>query len=388
MLNRRREQLGPIAIDLGASRVKMVQLALRDGHPALHAWAELCPPAELDLGARDAWLRTAIAETLRQRGFRGRRVATALGPGEFELKNIRLPSMPLNEIQQAAVFEAEDRFGLTPEQAEFRTLVAGQVRQGNDTREEVIVLAARHDQIMRRLELFDAIGLDAIAIDVAPMATGRCFVRFLRRAEDAASVNVFLDVGWRGTSLTVTRGAEVCFAKLFDVGGETMARAVAARLDMPLAEAHSLRVRVLQASAGRRTDPRPAGIQSELIESVSDAIRPALDQLAREVHLCLRYFSVTFRGQRPDCLTFVGGEAREPTLIPVVADGLDIPCTVGDPLRGLDGTSALINRCGRSMQPAWAVAVGLALRNLVSAPSPTPPAGTNSEPRVHAEAAP
>ncbi len=387
MMHRRREQFGPIAIDLGASRVKMVQLALRDGQPTVHAWAELCPPAELDAVGRDAWLRTALVETLRQRGFRGRRAATSLGPGEFELKNIRLPSMPPDEVQQAAVFEAQDRFGLTPEQAEFRTLVAGQVRHGSDLREEVIVFAAKRAEIERRLALLDAIGLETVAIDAAPMATGRCFVRFLRRAEDAASVNVFLDVGWRGTGLTVTRGAEVCFAKLFDVGGEAMARAVAARLDMPPAEAHSLRVRILQACAGRRTDAGPAGIQAELIESVADAVRPALDQLAREVHLCLRYFSVTFRGQRPDCLTFVGGEAREPTLIPVVADGLDIPCTVGDPLRGLDGTSAIVSRCGRSMQPAWAVAVGLALRDLVSARTPVPQAGATSDPRAHAEAA-
>lgn len=358
--------MGPIAIDLGAHRVKVVQLVERERQLSVLAWAELSPPPECTTAeARDKWLGAALADVLQRRGFRGRKAVTALGTGEFDMKNVRLPPMPPEELAGAAEFEAQERFGLTPEQAEFRHLVSGQVRHGNETREEVIVFAAKREAIDARVALMAAARLEPAALDITPCATGRCFVRFLRRSEDAATVNVFLDVGWRGTNLIVTRGAEVCFVKLFDVGGAAFTKAVAERLDVGAAEALQIRRKILGQATQRRSD-ESSEVNAELNDSVADAIRPAVEQLVREVHLSLRYFSVTFRGQRAECLTFVGGEAHEPTLIPMIGAGLDIPCTVGDPLRGIEGTKAMVDRESRSYQPAWSCAIGLGLRGMAA----------------------
>ncbi len=374
MTRGKRENVGPIAIDAGAHRAKIVQLVERERQLAVLAWAELAPPADCATSeSRDAWLRVALADAIQRRGFRGRRAVTALGTGEFEMKNVRLPPMPAEELSGAVEFEAQERFGLTPEQAEFRHLVSGQVRHGNETREEVIVFAAKREAIDARVGLLTAARLDPAALDITPCATGRCFVRFLRRSEDAATVNVFLDVGWRGTSLIVTRGAEVCFVKLFEIGGAAFTKAVAERLDVGPDEAMQIRRRIIAQATQRRTD-ESSEVNAELCNSVADAIRPAVEQLAREVHLSMRYFSVTFRGQRAECLTFVGGEAHEPTLVPIVGAGLDIPCTVGDPLRGIEGTKALAEREARSYRPAWSCAIGLALRGLGGGQAGTRPA--------------
>jgi Tfp pilus assembly PilM family ATPase len=72
---------------------------------------------------------------------------------------------------------------------------------------------------------------------------------------------------------------------------------------------------------------------------------------------------VTFRGQRPASVTFVGGEAHEPTLAAVIGDGLEVPCTIGNPLRGIQNAGAACGPDRRTLQPAWAVATGLALRS-------------------------
>lgn len=388
MTRRSRENVGPIAIDAGAHRVKIVQLAERERQLSVLAWAELAPPQEFPTPAsRDAWLQGALADAIQRRGFRGRKAVTALGTGEFEMKNVRLPPMPPEELAGAVEFEAHERFGVTAEQAEFRHLVSGQVRHGNETREEVIVFAAKREAIDARVGLLTAARLDPVALDISPCATGRCFVRFLRRSEDAATVNVFVDVGWRGTSLIVTRGAEVCFVKLFEVGGAAFTKAVAERLDVGQEEALQIRRRIIAQATARRTDDA-SDVNAELSNSVGDAMRPAVEQLAREVHLSLRYFSVTFRGQRAECLTFVGGEAHEPTLIPMIGAGLDIPCTVGDPLRGIEGARAMADRDSRSYQPAWSCAIGLALRGLGAGSTPprsAPAVGLPAE-RAAAEA--
>lgn len=364
LLRRTREKLGPIAVDVGERGVKIAQLARREGDLFIVAATRLTPPpgANADTPSR-SWMAPKLREALRSHDFIGRSAVSALGPGEFEPKNIRLPPMPPEELSGAASFEAQERFGLTAEQAQFRHLVAGQVRQGTELREEVVVLAARNEAIQARIALLEAAELEPTGLDIAPCAMARSFVRFLRRREDAAAVNVFLDVGWRSTALTITRGPEVCFVKMFDVGGVAFTRAVAQRLVMSEAEAWQLRRRIVAQATGHQKDV-PGDVPADLVESVADAVRPAAEQLARDVQLTLRYFSVTFRGQRPSCITFVGGEAHEPALIPTVGAGLDIPCTVGDPLRGIVGTGALHDRSGRSYRPAWAVAIGLALRGL------------------------
>lgn len=361
MFARRKATVGPIAIDLGGATVKLLQLAWTGEQPVVVAWAEVpALAATASTEASAAWM-LQLGATLKEQGFCGRTVVTALGPGEFQLKNIRVPPMPHEEIAEAVRFEAEERFGLTGEQAQYRHLVAGQVRQGADIREEVMVFAVPNEVMQKQIEFQKSLGLTALAVDATPCAMARCFVRFLRRAEDATAVNVFLDVGHRATSLVVTRGADVCFVKLIDVGGAAFTEAVAARLGLSDTDARNFRLRIIRGATCRKGDRAGDDLPATLTQSAADAVRPLMEQLAREVQLSLRYFSITFRGQRPECVTFVGGEAHEPSLIPTVAEGLDLPCTIGYPFRGIGGIGALLTADRRSHQPAWAVAMGLAL---------------------------
>ena len=85
--------------------------------------------------------------------------------------------------------------------------------------------------------------------------------------------------------------------------------------------------------------------------------------MCREIQLCLRYFAVTFRGQRPESITFVGGDAHEPVLMAILGENIDIPCTIGHPLRGVHQADLIGGPDRRTFQPAWAVAAGLALRD-------------------------
>ncbi|MFO0973506.1 MAG: pilus assembly protein PilM [Phycisphaerae bacterium] len=368
---RNRDRLGPIGVDLGGHRVKLLQLAERGGELSVLAFAEFPMPAVETPGERDEQLAHLLSRAIRAGGFVGRRAVSCLGPGEYELKNVRVPPMPPDELASAVELEALERFAADPGAMQFRHLPAGQVRQGNDVREEVIVFATQRAAIDRRVALLERAGLDPMALDIAPGALARAFGRYLRRASDSAGVNLFLDVGERGTCLTMMRGAELCFVKLIDVGGAVFTRGVAQRLSIDPAEAHALRLRVMRARL-RPADVEPdPHLTPELIESVADGVRPGAEQLAREVHLSLRYVTVTFRGQRPDCITFVGGEAHEPVLLPLVGQGLDIACTVGDPMLGIEGSEGVSADETRGYVPAWAVATGLALRGLQAGTPPT-----------------
>ena len=360
---KKRVQIGPIAIDVGTTAVRLLQLAHGGREPIVHA-------AAFEEIPRDAWagamradaVKTAIADGLRHASFRGRDTATCLSSGDFLLKSIRLPPMPAEEMASAVEFEAMDRFNIAAGTAQFRHIPAGEVRHGNELKQEIIVFAGLSEAIAARIALLQSLRLNPIIIDAAPCAMTQCFVRFLRRADDIHVVNVFLEVGYKSTAVVITHGADITFLKVVDVGGEHFNTAVAAALNVAPHEAARLRMRIMRQQSGRRGDDN-APVSDEICLAIGDALRASIERLSREVQLCLRYFAVTFRGQRPSSITFVGGEAHEPQLAKVIGESTDIPCTIGNPLRGLANVGAAGGPDRRTLAPAWATAVGLALHD-------------------------
>ena len=369
----RHRNLGPIGVDIGASGLKMLQCERCDDRPVVIAAAYHALPAGLSAEQRLNSAFAALTSALATRRFHGRRITTALSPREFQIKSLRLPRLPAEELAAAVAFEAQERFALGEDGGEYRHLTAGDVRQGTEIREELIVFGAPNHLIQERLNRLCALHLSPQAIDAAPCAMARAFSRFLRREEDAAAVNVFVDVGRSGSCVVLTRGPHVVFVKPVEVGGAMFDDAVAQRFNMTPEAAHDVRLSAMHhgpcgdepaqseriVSGGDDGQTSSTLVRDELIE----ALRAPVEQLGKEVQLCLRYFAVTFRGQRPDTVTLVGGEAAEPALRAWIPTILDLECVVGDPFRGMhvavpDGLPE-----GPAFRPAWSVAVGLALRD-------------------------
>ena len=135
-------------------------------------------------------------------------------------------------------------------------------------------------------------------------------------------------------------------------------------------EASELRMRVMKeqsrqpredAAAPAEPSSEPRDTKDALRWTMFDAVRGEVEALAKEIALCLRYCSVTFRGLRFVTVTFTGGEAYEPALRELIGQHLNLPCVIGQPLRGVDVSGLdLGNRRGHLAE--WAVCTGLALR--------------------------
>jgi len=97
-----------------------------------------------------------------------------------------------------------------------------------------------------------------------------------------------------------------------------------------------------------------------------DAVSVVAENLAKEVSLCLRYYTVTFRGKRVERAVFAGGGAYEDILLNVLRRRLAVEIEVAQPLRGYDlsdaRTNVHFNSSKRGLFCEWAVAVGLSLK--------------------------
>src|SRR4051812_26581134 len=359
MIKISRAQVLPIGVDFGFDSIKLLQLAASNGQLSVLASARLPLPEE---ARKDSNLRLPVSMDILRRlirtgGFVGKNIVTTLPREIVQVKNLRLPQMPATELERAVHFEAKNIFSFDTEQAQIRYLHAGEVRQGVDARQEVIVLGAKDTEVNDFIEQLHRCGVVVESLDFEPCAMYRGIERFIRRREDEQEVHVLVDVGARRSQVVIGKGREISFYKPIDIGGQHLTDAVVRKLGITVDEAPALRRRLMDDAAAAD----PTARKDPVRQAVFDATRSIIEELAREISLCLRYYSVTFRGHRPNRLRVTGGEAADPQVQTILNASLPLPVEPFKPMRSVD-TSSMKLEDRRGIMSEWSVAFGLALK--------------------------
>jgi len=338
---------GPIGVDFGSRTLKLVQLD-NDAGSVVEAVRWDLPELPEDDDLRVAEMATAIKRSMTGRKFRGREAVVCLGAKELFIQNIRVPKVEDANFQRLVMQETAGRIPFPIEESEVRYLEAADVRQGDSLRREVIVMAVHQPVLQRQLRAMTEAGLRPVAVDAEPAALLRCYVKQYRREDDHTKRVMFVHVGASQTAVVIAQGSTVLFTKYAQVGGRQFDEAVAQNLNISMEDAMALR----RHNGDRRADQQ----DPEIMRSIAESVRPVIDQVAGEVSMCVRYHSVTFRGQPISRLVLGGGEAS-PGLVQDLGDRLKMTCELGDPLRNFTAPQSV----GRHAQ--WDVATGLALRS-------------------------
>lgn len=342
---------GPIGLELGGRAVQMMQFSA-DHDRLLESvrWELPLARAEETPAARRERQVEALEQAQQGRKFRGRDVVACLSASDLFVQNIRVPKGPLAELANLVQQEAASRLPFPAAEADVRFVCAGEVRQGDQIRREIILLACHRPVIDEMLATIDAADLRAVAIDVEPAALLRAYVKQFRRDDDQSKRVMFVRLGAANTTVVIAQGTAVYFVKYIDVGGDHMDRAVAEHLKISPEEASTLRAN----NGDRRADQQ----DPEIAASVAEATRGVIERLLTELSLCLRYHSVAFRGQAIDRVVLGGADATQ-ALAESLGPRLDLKCHLGDPLRSFEAPLP-------ARRPQWDVTAGLALRNLTN----------------------
>ena len=407
----------PIGVDFGTDGLRMAQVEAADGEYKLVAAASAEVPAQIrqDPTARLAFFTETVRDRLASAGFRGRRAILSLPAASCFIQHLRLPRLEEEELKKALPWEARGKLPIDPSHALLRHIVAGEVYQDSEPKNEVILMAAARELVNQLLAAAARAKLDVVGMNVEPKALVDCFGHVYRRKTDAEQTTCYVDIGCSGTRAVIARGPQILFARSIPVGGDHFNRAVASALKMSLEEAKVLRIKAcslaaptptaapeaqprqaaqsldqafpllgagMKASAGGTAvaaPPVPAAhpqavqaavadpVSAELMEKarlVEHACREPLGKLTEELDLCRRYHESTFSTKPIDRLVFVGGEARHRSLCQQIARQMSLAAQVGDPLVRMGRTSEVGVESGidrRQPQPSWAVAIGLSM---------------------------
>jgi type IV pilus assembly protein PilM len=362
----RQHSVLPIGVDIGHSGIKMVQLAHVDDDVrvlSVERAAVTLPTSADDRQRRDT-IVSAIRQSLSRGHFTGRKAVSVLSGDDLQVTSLRLTEVESAQAEKVLRREAAQRFNLDVDNDAIQYLPAGSIHQDDEVKNEFIVLAAKAAAVEDRISLLEEAGLLPAGLDAAPCALFRSFERAMRREEDKLRTVLFLDVGQRYTTVVFGRSGEICLAKQIPFGTARFDEEIASKLEVTQVEAESLRRRI----------QRGESVEDGTRHLVTDALVAAAEQLARELSLCLRYHTVTFRGKRVERAVVAGGGAYESELLEILQRHLSIEVAPAEPLRGMEVADTLSGDEQDRASADLAIAIGLSLKGRAAAlAAPEPP---------------
>jgi type IV pilus assembly protein PilM len=352
-------RLSPIGIDIGARTLKLVQVQFgSDRDYVVAAARHVFAPESDDAPDRTEIVRTALRDILRSGAFKGKSVVVGLNARQLFVQNVRLPRLPEDEMSKVVRWEAEERLPEDFGDAEVRHLVAGQIRgggggEGAEAKQEVILLAARRQAVQQMIRLLESVRLRPLAIDIPASALVRAAQLTARRKTDEQNGMLLVDVGAGMTTAVMSRGSEILLIKQLAIGGYSMDHVVARKLNLSLDNASAAR---------QQWGAQSEAMDPDMARAVGEAVRPEIETLAGELLMCIRYHGITFRGSRIGRTVLWGGEANM-RLATQLAERIEMPCDMADPLQGVEIAPAAQPAINGGPHGQWALALGLCNRS-------------------------
>jgi type IV pilus assembly protein PilM len=388
----KRRSIGPIGLDIGHDSVKMLQVRGDGQTLSVHRLIKRRLPASgEDEKIRRQGLILTIRQMLEEGDFHGHQAAMCLANDKLKVTSVRLSESDMTQTTAQLYKEAALRFGLDPGQDPIQYIPAGTVRQGDQIRQEVILFATGRQATEEDLAVLDQVGLTAVGLEPLPCALARGLDRTWHRDEDTRQTLLLLDVGHRFTTVVFSQGGEIAFVKVVPFGMERFDREIAAKLGVKPEEAETLRKawyaveaegvvsQTLPIDGGSDSSSlsysssgHPKSLDPSVHRMLTDTLRGVAEALAREVSLCVRYYTVTFRGHQIERLLVSGGGAYEPFLLATIKAHAGVDVERARPFHGMEGLPDVGDDPSLDGGSEWAVALGLALKGWGATPCPMP----------------
>jgi type IV pilus assembly protein PilM len=253
----------PIGVDFGSDCLRLAQVQFTGSEYRLIAAASADVPAVVrhNVQARMAFFVETTRDLLAQGNFQTRQAVLAMPASAMHVQHLRMAKLDEAETKKALPWEARGKLPIDPSQALMRHLIAGEVYQDQEPRNEVIVMAAPRDFVNQLLASAAKARLDVIGMNVEPKAIVDCFSHIYRRKAGAETTNCYLDIGLCASRAIIARGSQVYFARTIPIGGEHFNKATAHALRISLDEAKLMRIQLCHAQPPAAENPKKAPAQ-------------------------------------------------------------------------------------------------------------------------------
>lgn len=340
-----------VGLDIGSSAVKAVELA-RKG-PSLQL---------LNLGFENLQTDTivdgqimelnnvsnVIAHIFAEHQIRTTRVAAGVSGHSVIVKNIVLPSMSDEELQESFSWHAEEHIPFDIGDVNLDYELTSKSAESL----HVLMAACKSDKINNVKQAIQLAGKQPVIIDIDAFALQNCYeVNYQPRQGEIVAL---LNVGAATMNINILNGTRSIFARDASVGGSQYTGLLQKELGISFE----------QAEAVKRGMSLPDGVEAKPIQPIIEAVS---ETLALEVKKTFDFYRTTAQESEATIqkILLAGGGSKLPGLPEFLAERFDIPVEVFDPFRTIEVDATKFDPdYMREIVPEMAVAVGLALRGV------------------------
>ena len=340
-----------VGVDIGSSSVKAVELQGKNSDFQLVSLGyEGLPPDSIvdgqimELNA----VSNAIGNIFNEHKIKTTTVAAGVNGHSVIVKNIVLPQMTEDELQESFAWHAEEHIPFDISDVNLDYHVTGSSADAI----HVLMAACKRDKIANIKQAIQLAGKQPAVIDVDAFALQNCYE--LNYDPQPGQVVALLNIGASTTNINILNGARSVFTRDASFGGNQYTSLLQKELELTFDQAERVKRGMLT----------PEGSEDREIEPILDSVS---DILALEIQKTMDFYRATVENGEAAVQKILvsGGGSKLKGLVEFLARRFEIPAEVFDPFRKIRVDSRGFDpEYMREIVPEMAIAVGLALRGV------------------------
>jgi len=248
-----------ICLDAGSGALKVAEVALEKGRPAILGWAvEEMEPSLSSLGEVGYFAQTdSIKRLIKKHGFTSRRLLVAVRGKSVIVRTLRLPKIPDRELAETVAFELKKDLPFPIDETYFQFV---KLEETQDERIEVLVAVVRREVLDDIIMMADSLDMHLAGVFPSCLCLNALAFRHLKD-ELAIGVCGIIDIGHTLSGISFLKDGKLRFTKDITYASTHMTRGVAKAVteqqnptdeDLAWAEKEKKRVGIISDSELRR----------------------------------------------------------------------------------------------------------------------------------------
>jgi type IV pilus assembly protein PilM len=340
-----------VGVDIGSSSVKAVELQGRNGDFQLVSlgYESLQPDSVVDGQIMELnSVSNAIGSIFNEHRIKTTKVAAGVNGHSVIVKNIVLPQMSQEELQESFAWHAEEHipFDISDVNLDYH------VTASTDDAIHVLMAACKRDKVSNLKQAIQLAGKQPAVIDVDAFALQNCYE--LNYNPQPGEIVALLNIGASTTNINILNGNRSVFTRDASFGGNQYTSLLQKELGLTFEQAEQV----------KRGMPMPAGNENvetaPILETVSDI-------LALEIQKTMDFYRATVDDSESAVgkILVSGGGSKLMGLMGFLSKQFEIPVEIFDPFKRIKVDARGFDpEYMREIVPEMAIAVGLALRGV------------------------
>jgi len=340
-----------VGVDIGSSSVKAVELQgkgtdfqlMNIGYEALQP-DSIVDGQIMELNS----VSRAIANIFNEHKIKTTKVAASVSGHSVIVKNIVLPQMTDEELQESFGWHAEEHipFDISDVNLDY------QITEKSPDAIHVLLAACKQDKIANLKQAIQLAGKQPAVIDVDAFALQNCYE--LNYNPQPGQVVALLNIGASTTNINILNGMRSVFTRDATVGGYQYTALLQKEMSLTFEEAEKVKRGLTVPDSSHEVNLEP------ILETVSDI-------LALEVQKTMDFYRATTEDPNAAVQKILvsGGGSKQKGMVDFLSKRFEIPVEMFDPFRMIRVDERGFDpEYMREIVPEMAIAVGLALRGV------------------------